>query len=316
MLRLGHLTAVASVLLLRLPGTLADSTIQFLYPVDTGLTYYYLDRIDVSYDSNYSAPYLYTWCDLDGSATEAQSDRPDGYNATTEITLQFTTDVNDLDCWFNLRDIDLASSGAAGTNSKHWTYVNTTRDGGPVGDTHAPFSSMRCNADHVTVKQSTMGLPTATGTTGTPVSTPTTSSLTTATVTASAEASSSGLSTGAKAGIGIGVGIGVIAHAAMAGAFFFRRRRRTSREGIDSENVEGRTSPPLEFQGMAELEEQQGPAELGNVVPSTAEFKGKYAPVAPESPQELPADYPSSGIAHHELPAAVDRQDWEDQPKS
>lgn len=148
MLRLRHLTAAASVLLSTISGALADDTIQFLYPVDTGLTYYYLDRIDVSYDTNYSAPYLYTWCLLDANVDEAQSDRPDAYNATSEITLQFTSEIDDLECWFNLRDADISSSGEPGTNSVHWTYVNTTREGGPVGGTH-PLSSMRCNADLV-----------------------------------------------------------------------------------------------------------------------------------------------------------------------
>lgn len=148
MLRLRHITAAASVLLSRIPGALADDTVQFLYPVDDGLTYYYLDRIDVSYNTNYSEPFLYTWCVLDGNVNEAQSDRPDAYNATTEITLEFPSETNNLVCWFNLRGVDVDSSGEVGTNSAAWTYVNVTREGGPVGGTH-PLSSMRCNADHL-----------------------------------------------------------------------------------------------------------------------------------------------------------------------
>lgn len=132
MLRLRHLTAATFLLLSSITATLAGDTIQFLYPADSGLTYHYLDRVDVSYESNYSAPYLYTWCVLDDDVQGAQSDRPDAYNATTEITLQFTSDVDDLECWFNLREADVDSSDELGTNSAHWTYVNTTREGGPV----------------------------------------------------------------------------------------------------------------------------------------------------------------------------------------
>ncbi|ROV95850.1 hypothetical protein VSDG_05133 [Cytospora chrysosperma] len=286
MLRLRHLTAATSLLLSSITATLASDTIQFLYPADSGLTYHYLDRVDVSYESNYSAPYLYTWCVLDDDIQGAQSDRPDAYNATTEITLQFTSDVDDLECWFNLREADVDSSDELGTNSAHWTYVNTTREGGPA----------------------TLGLPTATGT---PVSTPTASTITTTTVTASAVPSSSGLSTGAKAGIGVGIAIGIVAIAAMAGAFLFRRRKRRNHGGTDPGGVGGRASPPP-FTGMAELEDQKGPAELGVVIPSAAAMNGKYAPVAPESPQELPADYMSSETARHELSATVDREHRED----
>lgn len=132
-------------------------------------------------------------------------------------------------------------------------------------------------------------------------------------MTASAAASDSGLSTGAKAGIGVGVAIGAIALAAIAGAFLFRRRKRRSQGEADPEELGGRTSPPP-FQSMAELEEQQGPAELAHATPSAAVFKGKYAAVAPESPHELPAGYPDSVIA--ELPAVVDERNKEDRLES
>ncbi|KUI70180.1 hypothetical protein VM1G_05680 [Cytospora mali] len=287
MLQLCHLTAAASVLLAGIWGTLADDSVQFLYPVDTGLIFHYLDRIDVSYQSNYSAPYLFTWCDPD-DVQGAQSDRPDAYNATTEITLQFTSD-GDLDCWFNLRETD--STDDQGINSVQWTFVNTTREGGPA----------------------TLGLPTTAATTSTPVSTPTANTIATTTVTASAAPSTSGLSTGAKAGLGIGIAVGVVAIAAIAGALLFRRRKRTRSQGKkDAGDMGGRASPSP-FQGMAELEEQQGPAELEIVSHSSAALKGKYAPVAAYSPQEMPADYPGSKIEPQELPAAVDREHREGQ---
>ena len=62
------------------------------------------------------------------------------------------------------------------------------------------------------------------------------------------------------------------------------------------------------MQSMAELEEQQGAAEMGVMSHSQALLKGKYAPVGSESPpQELPAE--PEEVVRHELPAVVDRED-------
>ena len=113
-------------------GVLADDPIQFLYPDEKGLEFHYLDRIDVSYESNFSAPFLFTWCGQ-GNAKLAQQDRPDGGNATSQITLQFTSDQDlDNDCWFNLRIHDLGDASPLGANSPAFTYLHATRDGGPV----------------------------------------------------------------------------------------------------------------------------------------------------------------------------------------
>lgn len=131
MSRLCQLTTAALLLIpCTIRGALADDPLRFLYPDDKGLDFHYLDRIDVSYESNFSAPFLFTWCGQ-GNAQEAQQDRPDGGNATTQITLQFTADAN-LDCWFNLRIHDLGDSSPLGFNSPAWTYIPTTRQGGPV----------------------------------------------------------------------------------------------------------------------------------------------------------------------------------------
>lgn len=110
----------------------ADDPIRILYPDEKGLEFHYLDRIDVSYESNFTAPYLYIWCGQ-GSAKQKQMDRPDGGNATTEITLKFEAD-QDLanDCWFNLRIHDLADSSPLGANSPAFTYLHASRQGGPV----------------------------------------------------------------------------------------------------------------------------------------------------------------------------------------
>lgn len=133
MSRLWQFTTTA--LLLALCGTrcaLADDPIRFLYPDKEGLEFHYLDRIDVSYQSNFSAPYLYIWCGQ-GNAKQKQMDRPDAGNATTEITLKFESD-EDLqnDCWFNLRIHNLTDPSPLGANSPAFTYLHASRDGGPV----------------------------------------------------------------------------------------------------------------------------------------------------------------------------------------
>lgn len=133
--RLCQLTTTTTALLLAVCGVrsaLADDPIRFLYPDEKGLEFHYLDRIDVSYESNFTAPYLYIWCGQ-GNAKQKQMDRPDGGNATTEITLKFEADQDlDNDCWFNLRIHDLSDSSPLGANSPAFTYLHASRQGGPV----------------------------------------------------------------------------------------------------------------------------------------------------------------------------------------
>lgn len=146
MSRLCQSTTTALLLVLcSIRGALADDPLRFLYPDKEGLEYHYLDRIDVSYESNFSAPFLFTWCGQ-GNPQQAQQDRPDADNATTQITLQFTSDGN-LDCWFNLRIHDLGDSNPLGFNSPAFTYVHTTRQGGPVSSRPQMTISTRMTAD-------------------------------------------------------------------------------------------------------------------------------------------------------------------------
>ncbi|POS81384.1 hypothetical protein DHEL01_v200218 [Diaporthe helianthi] len=296
MSRLGQLiTTTTTALLLALNGekmVLADDPIRFLYPDKRGLEFHYLDRIDVSYESNFSAPYLYIWCG-NGNARQKQTDRPNGGNATTEITLKFERDQDLVnDCWFNLRPYDLSSSTPLGVNSLGFTYLHASRQGGPA----------------------TLGLPSATAATS--ISTPTASGVTNGTDSAAPSTTtvaqaSSGLSTGAVAGIGVGVGVGAIAIAAAVGAFFFRlrKRARTEKDGMgrtDTRDVGGRTPSPG-FYSASELQGHEHASEM-------AAYKGKYAPVAPGSPQEMPADHNPTdhnalAMERHELPAGLDGRD-------
>lgn len=66
----------------------------------------------------------------------------------------------------------------------------------------------------------------------------------------------------------------------------------------NTRDVGGRTSPGP----YPELQGHEHAAEMGGM----AAYKGKYAPVAPGSPQEMPADQHAPEIERHELPAGLD----------
>lgn len=130
----------------------------------------------------------------------------------------------------------------------------------------------------------------------------------------STTAASSGLSTGAKAGIGVGVAVGAIAVLAAAGAFFFRRRKRarTEKYGMgrtDTRDVGGRPLSPGGTYPASELQGHEHASEMAGGGGGMAAYKGKYAPVAPGSPQEMPADHTAPEIERHELPADLDGRD-------
>lgn len=44
---------------------------KFLFPVDDGLTFYYMNTIEVKYQSNFTNPTLYTFC-KEGESGEAK----------------------------------------------------------------------------------------------------------------------------------------------------------------------------------------------------------------------------------------------------
>lgn len=67
---------------------------------------------------------------------------------------------------------------------------------------------------------------------------------------------------------------------------------------MDTRDVSNGTSPGM----YPELHGDHQAAELGGM----GALKGKYAPVAPGSPQEMPTDHDSPEVERHELPAGLD----------
>ncbi|KAJ0109421.1 hypothetical protein J7T55_000346 [Diaporthe amygdali] len=76
-------------------GNSAAQPIRVLYPDTDGLAFYAKDVINVPYETNFTEPYLYTWC-VQGNASQAQEPtRPPGGNGTAQVVLDFTdTKVN------------------------------------------------------------------------------------------------------------------------------------------------------------------------------------------------------------------------------
>lgn len=215
-----------AVLLSSQPSAAADDNhgVTFLFPTE-GLTFYYLDTINVTYLSDFPHPNLYTFCD-GGSRYSKSRPMPPAmptfgprlnsptpppvrstpsapYNGSTLVLLNFTSSTP---CYFNLRPGTVAGQGANGAS---FVLVDGQRSLTTVGLSEpltAPTSTTS-NTPPVSPTSSGSGSTGSTGSTG------------------SSGSSSSGLSGGASAGIGVGVALGVIALAGAIGFWVWRRRK-------------------------------------------------------------------------------------------
>ncbi|KAI1329079.1 hypothetical protein F5Y16DRAFT_367362 [Xylariaceae sp. FL0255] len=198
----------------------SDHGVSFEYPV-TGLTLNYMDSINVTYESPFSSPLLYTFC---GDSVQKRVDEVNPYNSSALISLNW--DGDETPCYFDLRPNTTAGYGA---NSNKFAYNSTERS-----------------------TQTTAGLPTPTSTTTSASSTSASSASSTAVTTSSAAAPtqsshvsspSNDLSTGAAAGIGIGVGLVGIG-LGTAVAILLLRRRKGNRRTAASTHPSNLSSPP------------------------------------------------------------------------
>ncbi|KAI1497860.1 hypothetical protein F5X99DRAFT_351216 [Biscogniauxia marginata] len=174
--------------------TIAENTngVTWQYPTE-GLTFYYLDTVQVTYTSNFSGPFLYTFClDDVGNTIPKKLDEVTPYNGTVPTVLDWT-DASSA-CWFNLRP---GHEAILGSNSDRFEYKIGQRS------------------------QTTLGPETSTETS--------TTSIAMAGATSSASPApvfSTGLSTGAQAGIGVGAALAGLALGAFAATMLIRRRNR------------------------------------------------------------------------------------------
>ncbi|KAI1772558.1 hypothetical protein F4818DRAFT_426385 [Hypoxylon cercidicola] len=67
-------------------------------------TFYYLDTIEVTYKSDFSSPWLHTWCKVNGVPQEKTRNQVNGFNSSALVQLTFK-DGGDP-CWFQLSSGD------------------------------------------------------------------------------------------------------------------------------------------------------------------------------------------------------------------
>ncbi|KAJ0124776.1 hypothetical protein J7T55_006117 [Diaporthe amygdali] len=165
----------------------ADGT-TFLYPTG-GESFYNFDTVKVTYESTFLAPVLYTFCNINGVATQMQVQDAEPDNASTLVHLNVTTNVP---CWFDLRVGQVAGEG---TTTEKWTALARARQETTWSGTAEPTS--------------------------TPTSNPTTSDKQNY-----PPPEPPGLNSGAKVGVAIAVALGIIAIFTMGLWYWWRRRQK------------------------------------------------------------------------------------------
>ncbi|POS72915.1 hypothetical protein DHEL01_v208692 [Diaporthe helianthi] len=177
-----------------------------------GEIFHHLDTVNVTYQSSYSAPWLYIWCYENKTANTARFIRKtevEPLNASALMHMDFSTSTP---CWFNLRD---GTKSNKGLNSENWSLKQTERRSGAI-ITGASVSP-------------------TTAATSLPSSSASAAAIAVTTAAAAAQASSSSssgssngddISAGAKAGLGIGVGIGTSLVCAGAFWLYYRHVKR------------------------------------------------------------------------------------------
>ncbi|KAI0596797.1 hypothetical protein F4775DRAFT_562800 [Biscogniauxia sp. FL1348] len=217
-------------------GTTAENTngVTWQYPT-SGLTFYYLDTVQVTYTSNFSDPNLYTFCsDGNGGTIQKKLAAATPYNGTTPTVLDFT-DASSA-CWFNLRPGFVAGFGS---NSDVFEFKIGQRSQTTLGPDSSSSATITATSSVASATSSATSSATAVATTG--------------------------LSTGAQAGIGVGAALAGLALGAFAATIFIRRRRNKKQPPmVDLQD----TSMPSQYPGS----DYQGSLAYG---PSPAMYSGQ-----------------------------------------
>ncbi|KAG4427252.1 hypothetical protein IFR05_017266 [Cadophora sp. M221] len=220
-----------------------DTGVTFLYP-PAGLTFNYLDTINVSYTSPFRTPYLVTLCLRynGGDPLEKNAEYGHAYNSSILALIKWPEFAS---CYFTLRPSKTGGNGSLNTNSP-WFRINSE-----ARPTPATFG-LGQNSTTVPAESET-----------------------------SIPAPSEGLSGGAKIGIGVGVALGCLFVLAAAVAFWLLRRRKKARSQVEAQllNKGGESSKsdfgaeegghfmpmktiPMEMEGKAPISER--PHELSS----------------------------------------------------
>ncbi|KAI0131790.1 hypothetical protein BJ170DRAFT_717551 [Xylariales sp. AK1849] len=213
-----HLYLGAVVLGLLTAATVQeDDSVTFLFPTK-GLTFYSNDTVNITYESSFSAPLLYTFCrETDGkTVSQKRIDHVGGFNASALVKLDF--DYNSP-CWFDLKP----NSTGSGANSPGFTLLAEQQSQATVGLGSSISTPTSTSATATTSATNAGSSATRTNIVTNAASTSTAAPA----ASASGDSSSSGgLSVGGQAGIGVGAGIAGIGMCVLAAVLFKRRRGR------------------------------------------------------------------------------------------
>ncbi|KUI59402.1 hypothetical protein VP1G_06629 [Cytospora mali] len=191
-----RLCVIATLALFSSFAVANNSDAAFIYPAG-GESFYNLDYVNVTYQSTFTSPLLYTFCSTNGVTQQMQTQDAEPDNGSVIIHLNVTTNVP---CWF-----ELSPGEAAGepVTSEKWSVLARSR-------------------------QQTTWSATATAT-----PTPSTNSATMASVTSDKVAGqrsqtqkNTGLSSGAKVGIALAVALGIVAIFTVGFWWWWRRRQK------------------------------------------------------------------------------------------
>ncbi|ROW13781.1 hypothetical protein VPNG_03507 [Cytospora leucostoma] len=98
------------------PAMTPTNGVQFLFPTQ-GAALHYDDYVQVQYTSNFSAPWLFTFCEAadGGAVNEKQHQGVGGFNSTAVVKLDWPG--ADTPCWFDLKPDSSAADGS-GANTR------------------------------------------------------------------------------------------------------------------------------------------------------------------------------------------------------
>ncbi|PVH79861.1 hypothetical protein DL98DRAFT_655232 [Cadophora sp. DSE1049] len=179
-----------------------DNGVKFLYP-PAGLTFNYLDTVNVTYTSPYKKPKLYTYCLRYNGGSQAEKGNQFAH-PNTSFALILIAWTEFVSCHFTFVPSEAAFSNRSTHTQSPWFRINAEARAEPM------IFGLESNSTNSTLPTDSP----ITEPTETPTSTP-------------APSGGGGLSSGAKIGIGVGVSLGVVfIIAAAAGGLFMRRRKR------------------------------------------------------------------------------------------
>ncbi|KAI3393461.1 hypothetical protein diail_4257 [Diaporthe ilicicola] len=180
-----------------------QQSVTWIFP-QGGEVFRYLDTVNVSYQSSYPDPWLYTFCYEDETANTVKQIRiqeAKRLNAFMLIPINFTSSTP---CWFNLRENTRENTGS---NCEKWNVTEVKRQSGPI-TTGAPVSSATTTKPSLSSSSSLAASASASATTTTTTT------------------SSDGFSPAAKTGLGIGVGLATAVICAGLFWLYYRHLKR------------------------------------------------------------------------------------------